>query len=201
MAIKKSNLFISKGNMKVHAAIFNLPCRKTCKSGLECHKFCYAAKAERLYPNVKPCREKNLKESKLNSFVPRIVEMILKSKQEFFRIHESGDFYNVLYILKWFEVCRLLPQVKFYTYTKRTDLFDHVILSNKPDNLTLSLSLDGIKEGNIGQLTVPNGYDNLAITHKDQSTCPAQLNDNIKCVKDCKICLQKNKNVIVFKKH
>jgi hypothetical protein len=31
-----------------------------------------------------------------------------------FRIHDSGDFFNPRYIRAWYEVCRQLPEVKFW---------------------------------------------------------------------------------------
>jgi hypothetical protein len=194
-------MFISKGNKKVQAGIFNLPCKKTCKKGLACQKYCYAQKAERLYPQVKPCRENNLKESKRKDFIPKMIELITKQKSKYFRIHEAGDFYSKWYIIQWYTIIRALPDVKFYAYTKRDDLFSKLLLILKPKNLTLILSLDGIKEDIASVDDIPNGYDKLAITHKTTSNCAAILNPDVKCMRDCFRCVNQNKEVIVFKKH
>jgi hypothetical protein len=194
-------MYISKGNKKVNAAIFNLPCRKTCRKGLACHKFCYAAKAERLYPNVKPCREKNLRASKGVTFVSRMIDLIKSQKNKYFRIHESGDFYSQEYILKWYEICRGLPGTTFYVYTKRNDLFTPQILADKPDNLTLIYSLDGIRTLDMSKVDIPEGYDKVTCTHQTATNCPALANEDVKCMRDCFKCSTKQKEVIIFKKH
>ena len=199
--MKNKTVFISKGNKKVEAAIFNLPCVKTCKKGLSCQKYCYAQKAERLYPQVKPCRENNLKETKKASFIDRVDTIIKRRKVRFFRIHEAGDFYSHEYIRRWFAICLLNPSVKFYAYTKRDDLFTGKVLEYKPKNLTLILSLDGIKEDSKTVYDVPVGFDKVAITHKTLNNCNAIKGDNIKCMKNCFKCVSTKKETIIFKKH
>lgn len=38
--------------------------------------------------------------------------------QEYFRIHDSGDFFNVRYVRAWIMVCRALPATKFWAPTR-----------------------------------------------------------------------------------
>jgi hypothetical protein len=38
--------------------------------------------------------------------------------QEYFRIHDSGDFFNVAYVKAWIQVCRALPATKFWAPTR-----------------------------------------------------------------------------------
>lgn len=90
---------VSYGNKKLpkSTAIFNLPAGSTCPMRTEfCARFCYAKKAERIYPQVSPSRERNLALSRQAEFVGIMVEFIGKnqSKIKAFRIHESGDFYS-----------------------------------------------------------------------------------------------------------
>lgn len=194
-------MFISKGNKKVKANIFNLPTIITCGKNLKCHKFCYARKAERLYPQVLPCRMNNLKESKDKLFITNMINELSNRKNKIVRIHESGEFYSKDYIQKWFTVCNKLPKHKFYAYTKRADLFTKEILKNKPNNLTLIYSYDGLQSTN-SKFKIPNGFDKASVVHETKNNCPANVKDSkVVCMVDCKKCLSKRKSVIIFKKH
>ena len=122
-----------------------------------------------------------------------------KKKKKTVRIHESGDFYNRAYVLKWFKIAAISPEKTFYAYTKRTDIFTEELLKLKPRNFILNLSLDKIQD--TLNFDVPYGYDNVVITHKFHNTCPAMAKKEIKCVKNCKKCLKRDKKAIFFKKH
>jgi hypothetical protein len=95
--------------------IWNLPAVKTCPFRTEmCEKSCYARKAERIYPQVLPSREENYTESLENDFAANMIFTIEKKlnskafagKKCIFRVHESGDFYNVEYTRKWIKICK-----------------------------------------------------------------------------------------------
>lgn len=193
---------LSKGNKKMTCNIFNLPSGVTCKACLQCSKYCYAKKAERLYPQVMPFRKNNLKESKKKSFISKVVEILKARKNKIVRIHESGDFYSRNYVLKWYEIAKQLPEYSFYCYTKRDDVFTSDLLALRPKNMTINFSLDGIRES-INQSEIDHalkiGFDNVAMTVKEKGNCPAIEKDQ-ECLKDCRLCLSKNK-VIKFKKH
>ena len=194
-------IYISNGNIKVNAVIFNLPCGITCKPGLKCNKYCYAKKAEYLYPQVLPCRTNNLKRSKRADFIFNMVDKLSNKKRNYIRIHESGDFYSKRYILDWFTICNILSDKTFYAYTKRDDLFNAKILSYKPNNLTLIRSLDGIYN-DITNINIPIGYDKVALTSEKYNNCTTIDNNNIKCMTHCFKCLKLHKEkVIIFKKH
>lgn len=179
--------------MKVKASIFNLPAVKTCKKGLACHAYCYARKAER-YTNVVKCREENLNCSMQDSFVEQVSNILKKRKHKICRIHESGDFYNVEYIAKWYKIASCNSDWQFYCYTKRNDLFTETILRDKPLNLRIMFSVDGIDAPTLDQ----GLFDGIARVSTSESNCPAQLGD-AQCMEDCKKCL--TCPLIVFKKH
>ncbi len=115
---------------KIRYIIWNLPAEKTCPFATEhCKKSCYAKKAERIYPQTLPAREKNLEESKSADFVNNMIytiESLLNSKayagkKAIFRIHESGDFYNMEYAAKWCTIAKHFEndaRIKFLAYTK-----------------------------------------------------------------------------------
>lgn len=43
------------------------------------------------------------------------------NEPRYFRIHESGEFFNYRYFLLWIDVIRENPETKFYFYTKHSD--------------------------------------------------------------------------------
>ena len=194
------SIYISNGNKKIKCNIFDLPSVKTCRSCLSCHKYCYAQKAERLYPAVLPCRNRNFEASKRNSFVFEVVNLLSKKKNNIVRIHSSGDFYSIDYIKKWYDIMKSLPDFRFYAYTKRDDLFSKQLLKNKPSNFTLIYSVDGIQDKAVQN--IPNGYDKIAIVTDKKTNCKAQIDTKVKCGVDCFNCIDKKKNnIIIFRKH
>lgn len=159
MNIKKSDcnnkIYISDGNNKLvdngkeYFLIFSLPAITTCpRSTAMCRGLCYAKKSEVIYPNVLPSRQSNLEQSKLKSFRGEINKWInwntksrpsKKGKKVYFRIHESGDFYNMNYLKKWIDICNDNPNITFTAYTKSIHLIEQ--LDMIPDNLLIRFSL------------------------------------------------------------
>lgn len=148
---------ISNGNKKlqpnneVKYMIWNLPARITCPYRTEmCSKSCYAIKAERVYPETLPARYRNFRLSQSELFVPYMVKAIhtiasrmayRNAKHIFFRIHESGDFYNKRYASDWVEIikaCKDIPNLQFIAYTKSVRYFTEVEI---PENFTLRYSI------------------------------------------------------------
>lgn len=165
---------LSKGNKKLPTStlIFNLPAVKTCPNSTpQCRKWCYARKAERMYPNVLPFRNRNHETSKQIDFVSLIHSELGRSRTvKQVRIHESGDFYSEEYYNKWLSIARLNKDLTFYAYTKVVTLGT----IKRPDNFILILSDDDkLLKGQWhyfeGVATVtPKG----AATDKSFFTCP-----------------------------
>lgn len=140
---------------KVRYIIWNLPSVKTCPYRTEhCESLCYAKKAERLYPQVLPSRMKNYYDSLENDFTENMIFIIesklnskaFKGKKAVFRIHESGDFYNLEYTKKWIDICKHFEnddRIVFLAYTKS---ITYIInsgygLSTFPSNLVIRASV------------------------------------------------------------
>lgn len=98
-----------------------------------CESACYALKAEKMYPTVATRRDLNLAFSKSVSFVPAMIEQIQfeldrkknKGKTIFFRIHESGDFYDYGYMVAWHTIAKHFAgnkNIVFMAYTKSLPL-------------------------------------------------------------------------------
>lgn len=148
-------LNVSRGNKKLISndetlfLIWNLPAIKTCPYATEhCKAACYARKAEKVYPDCLPSREKNFNESRKETFTENMIytiESALKNDRKkrniVFRIHESGDFYNREYAQKWLAIMRHFEnnkKVVFIAYTKSFVYFDGEKL---PKNFKLRASI------------------------------------------------------------
>ena len=174
---------LSTGNEKLISdentrfLIWSIPAVKTCPFRTEhCEEACYAVKAETAYPDVLPAREYNYLLSHTDLFVPfmsRLFHEIAakpaykKAKWILVRIHESGDFYNVEYMKKWFDIARNCIDIKnmvFQAYTKSLPFYD-LLVDSKPLNFvpvasvwddTAQSQLDLIEKHN---MTIYTAYD------------------------------------------
>lgn len=190
-------LTMSRGNVKVKANIFNLPSKTTCKANLKCHGYCYSSKAEVQYPAVLPSRENNFQESLKSDFVDNAIKLLKTRKNKIVRIHESGDFYSMDYVIAWFSIANALPEYTFYAYTKRDDIFTEDVLKYKPKNFTLIYSIDGLDV----KAEKPKGFDKIARVSSTETNCPAQIKKGVLCGVQCKMCFSSKVEEIVFKKH
>ena len=190
-------MILSKGNKKLPTttAIFNLPSQITCPNATEeCKKWCYAKKAERMYPNVLPFRMKNLELTKDTEarLINDVNEELKKSqKVTHVRIHESGDYYNQQYLNKWFVIAVCNPNLTFYSYTKMWNL-DY---SRKPSNMIVLLSDDTgkwqrhyYKFDGVTYVEDDKNKRNTIKQHLRNTINGKQLERKFTCVGDCKVC-------------
>ena len=203
-------IYISPGNIRMDFPTFSLPAVTSCPNHtVDCGNYCYAKKAEKLYPGVLPSRIRNLNESKRNTFVKIVSDILSKRQSKYIRIHESGDFYSQEYLDKWFEICRKFPDKKFLAYTQCYNL-DY---SNKPDNLVLYWTIwpdsreapkTGLKAFVIGTDTIPLGtysekYSIHATRIKTAFKCKKGKGHELKC-NDCLHCFE-GKGDVIFEIH
>ena len=153
-------LKFSKGNKKLSkdTLIISLPAGITCPGANSCKAWvtfkddkrilkrgneslftCFAASEELRYPNVFNSRRYNyqvIKSYVLKNDLKGLTDLINKSIQSNrknitkVRIHESGDFFNILYLKAWINVAKLNKDLKFYCYSKSLDFFLEVLLPN-----------------------------------------------------------------------
>ena len=134
---------VSFGNRKLpkNMLIFNIPSVLTCPNKTSfCEQYCYAKKAERIYPQVYPARKHNLKLSQSDNFVQLMNTVLFNNRHKFdlVRVHESGDFYSQEYLDKWFRIASMYELIKFIAYTKSF----HLDFGKKPSNFVLIASFD-----------------------------------------------------------
>ena len=132
---------------------FSIPAHKTksgqvvCPFAKACLKYCYAQKGNYTrFPKVQELMEQKYKISKTDTFIPLMNEEIKKKKATHVRIHDSGDFYSINYLLKWIQITNDNKDVIFYAYTKSIKFFKGCI--NIPKNLKIIFS-EGSKTDNL----------------------------------------------------
>lgn len=88
---------------------------------------CYANKGSYTqYPAVKRAqrarfdwtRESLKTEAGTDAFVGLMVATIRSTRNEYFRVHDSGDLFSPDYVRAWVRICRALPEVRFWFPTR-----------------------------------------------------------------------------------
>jgi hypothetical protein len=141
------DIYLSFGNMKLPRSItvWSLPAVKTCPNHKECWSYCYALKAQAMYPTCLPCRERNWKASKRAGFIEDMQKAIKGMGNKIVRVHESGDFFNQTYLNRWIAIAKAMPGVRFYAYSKAYKLD----FSKLPDNFRVIIDAIVYDYGNI----------------------------------------------------
>jgi len=144
-----ANFKYSIGNLKIgtDTLIFNMGSAHNCPSaklGLCTIPKCYAKKAEYLYPNVLPYRNEQEAFWLANdafTIAENIQGAFMRHKGlKYVRVNEAGDFHSKDCLNKLIAIAKMLPQIKFYTYTHRKDLIDSRTWVKLPKNLVLNTS-------------------------------------------------------------
>lgn len=139
----------SIGNSKIgkDTLIFNMGSATECPSKLKglCDIDCYAMQAEKQYPKVLPARNYQEQYWLTTSYeqVVKDIKSAIKSRRigvKYIRVNEAGDLHSEACLHKLIFIAESIPEVKFYTYTHRSDIVDdntHLFL---PKNLVLNTS-------------------------------------------------------------
>lgn len=136
---------ISWGNSKLKLdgiASFNIPPVSTCPARGACEKFCYATQGQQWMKSGYKRRVAAFKSTLADDFVELMVAQLITERVKILRVHDSGDFYSPQYMLKWYEIARRLPNIRFYAYTKQVILMKK-LASFQPENFKLIQSVGG----------------------------------------------------------
>jgi hypothetical protein len=211
VSLKKVKTFvISKENTKLgKIPSFSLSAIDSCPGRTTwCEKACYADKVARIYKNAAKSYALNMEATTDKNFVTDMnIEIAKLSKKgiKTFRIHVSGDFYNVAYIHKWVSIIKSNPNMMFYGYTRSwsiPNMVSHLEALRSLQNVILFASTDDTTVG-----TIPTGWreayaDSAMPTNKTKMIfCPEQAGKLTSCDK-CGLCFNQKSTVnIFFKKH
>lgn len=117
---------------KMGCASFGLPALRSCprKAGTICGS-CYADRGFYVMPTAKEAHEARLRWTVqciregergrmfwIGAMVTAIQTATALAGVSWFRIHDSGDFFNEKYVRMWIEVARALPHIHFWAPTK-----------------------------------------------------------------------------------
>lgn len=194
---------------------WSLQARETCPGSVDTNgetvpacAGCYAATGfYRMKPVIK-VREDNRKEWQADTFVQDMIAAL--RHERYFRLFDSGDFYHVDLVKKWFDICEALPDVKFWIPTRshkvaKLALWIHK-LSALP-NVTMRYSaddVDGTYDPALHGSVIYSSNEQLDI--RDVSSgmvfpCPAYTEEHGgKCL-SCRKCYDKQTPVIAYKAH
>jgi len=202
-------IIISPNNTKLgKIPSFSLPAITSCPGKTQwCSTLCYADKIARIYKNAAKSYETNFDTAQFNlDFVDLMNAELLKLTKKgitTFRIHVSGDFYNVKYIYNWIKIIKANPHITFYGYTRSWSvphMLSHLEALRSLQNVILFASTDGTTCND-----VPNGWrEAYAGDLKPPTrtvTCLEQAGKVATCDK-CKLCFNSKSTVnIHFKPH
>lgn len=184
--------YLTPGNKKLDKSIlgWSIPPIKTCMNCSDCKKDCYAMKSYRLYPNTKKAWDRNHFLAASGDHAQLIIDQLNRTKNvSAVRIHVSGDFFNQTYLDSWVYIAKMLPNLRFYGYTKVMDLLDFSELVNLPNvNIINSIALDGgINFGDQDRIN--------KLMYFGYKLCPATIKgNNVKCGGDgCTLCQTERK--------
>ena len=109
------------GNNKLgNVANWSLPAIKTCPGRTAlCEDLCYAHKGFYRYPSTTKVQEDNLRQAKLVRFTNYIIKTINERDIRLMRVHASGDFFDLAYAEKWYDIFKITrTTTKFWLYTR-----------------------------------------------------------------------------------
>ena len=135
---------ISKGNIKMGPIpSVSLSAYTTCRADAPCKPICYAAKIERLRPNVKNADARNLYILLKNpEQYWREVEAAIMVNH-YFRFHVSGDIPNAAYLHRMVDVAKRNQHCEILCFTKKYELVNDFLDTGKelPRNLHMLFSV------------------------------------------------------------
>jgi len=203
---------------KMPSKSWSLPARKTCPfsvhtPGAIC-EFCYADKGlYTTYPNVKKAQHTRFAWARecmrtvegRDLFVSTMVSAI--RGMPYFRVHDSGDMFSPIYARCWADICRQLPDTKFWIPTRShrallnvgsamADIWAEALnaLSILP-NVTLRPSADNFGD----PAPIVPGFAAGSTACDEGFTCPAPLQNN--ACGDCRMCWDAPTVPISYRKH
>lgn len=129
--VPNTNCSILSNPSKMPGFAFGLPAHRSCPraNGSICDS-CYASKGFYRMTNVQRTQQARFDWTRESLKTPAGVTLWIETMvtairavthnhlEKYFRIHDSGDFFNAAYARMWVQVCRQLPDVKFWAPTR-----------------------------------------------------------------------------------
>ena len=140
-----------KGNSKTGAKVgsFNFPVEQSCNHNCECYKSkaCYACGGFYQMPDNMKIYAENLKYFISNdneTFITEFCKALKANGNKLFRFFTIGDILNKRFFKCMIEIARRMPDVKFWSYTKKYNIVNNWVndhgIESFPQNLTIIFS-------------------------------------------------------------
>lgn len=170
---------------------------------------CYARKGNFIFPNVAASHADKLQKvtqaletaegrAAWVSAMTALLSRRVRREVPYFRIHVSGDFFDVEYFLMWLEVARNLPWIQFWAPTREAKI---AVLAQRiaPPNLIVRYSGMMIGQETRGPGTVSMILAKGQKTPAGVSKCPAYTQGG-RCL-DCRACWDPAVKAIAYPLH
>ncbi len=136
------------GNTKLGPLVhgWSIPAGLTCPGeSLLCSSRCYAKKGFFVMPSVTDAHKRNLVMARDPDFVDWMKHEIRREGVRVMRVHVSGDFFDIPYIRKWYDIMQAARRVQFFMYTRSwrvEELLPDLIGLSQLPNVALWWSID-----------------------------------------------------------
>ena len=138
---------------------------------------CFSAIQEAQYPSVYNQRKHNFDTLlKHKDDYMDMTELILDSlpkNADYIRVHVGGDFFNENYMLAWYLVAQLNPNIKFYAYTKAIKWMSE-LEHHRPDNFSMIDSYGSKEDAIIDELNLKSAN---VVFHPSETNLPIDKNE------------------------
>ncbi len=166
---------------------------------------CYASRGRYGFEQCRTALMYRLRAIRHPMWVEAMVESIKRARSRWFRWHDSGDLQSVEHTEKVLEVCRRLPETRFWLPTMEAVILRRAISAGAPDNLTIRLSTPMLDQEPPDRGEAYKGCQTSRVvvqweTAGGMPRCPSQEQGTEGCG-ECRMCWDKDVPVVVYKKH
>ena len=161
---------------------------------------CYAMKGQYIYNSVHTAHKRRLASITGPHWTAAMVFLIGRSKEKYFRWHDSGDLQSTEHLTKICAVAALTPKIRHWLPTRELQIVLSYVKRGGiiPANLTIRVS------GTMINGTVTKQWLTTSSVHTEKALdgayiCPAPQQDH-KCG-ECRACWDKNVALVSYRKH
>lgn len=138
---------------------------------------CFSAIQEAQYTETYNQRKHNfdlLLEYKNNAYeMFSLIENSLPLNANYIRVHVGGDFFTKAYMLAWYSVAKLYPEIKFYAYTKSIRWMSELEYM-RPSNFSMVASYGSKEDAIIDELNLKSAD---VVFHPSETNLPIDHNE------------------------
>ena len=190
--------------------VWNLPAVKTCPGASHwCLSVCYNADSRKeIFPVEMWNQNRIIAKNRPQEFIDRIVSQLSDApKPNAVRIHSSGDFFSVDYIMAWIKIVGLAKETTFWAYTRSWSieiLLEPLEELKKLPNVQLFASWDSSMPNPPLFWRISKVFraqeDAFNTKKKGDIVCPEQFENGPNCV-SCGFCMKKDLGDVLFLLH